>query len=251
MLDSFFYSLGQVRFPAYAGRQQYMHKFDPHAPTMPAGMEEYIPMISFLTWEAEVTDPVFVTIDEKIIQPGMSQRRPGPHVDGCFREEKPKVERVEPRISDILPEKFDGQTLDEDRDATVEDLRGKGIFKGMPDHEIDHFLNGPYGFNGGGWGHASYGSGWNHHCNAVPFKRMPVIVASTVVGCRAWYGQFDAEPRNDGDLSHIWEQLGEGTILPANEAFLLSPDCIHESMIFNSPTQRQFIRIALPVDTVI
>lgn len=35
------------------------------------------------------------------------------------------------------------------------------------------------------------------------------------------------------------------------KAYLLSPDCVHESLIFDQPTQRKFIRLALPVDTAI
>jgi hypothetical protein len=157
---------------------------------MPEGFEDYIPMVSYMTRAANVSEPVFVTIDEKNVQPGMSQRRPGPHVDGCF----------------------------------------------MPEN--------------GYWGHGG-GGGWNHGCNAIPIPRMPVIVASTTEGCRAWDGVFDGEPRNNGDLSHIADQLMWSEVLPANQAFLLSPDCVHESMIFDEPTQRQFIRLALPVNTPI
>ena len=130
-----------------------------------------------------------MTVDEKIIEAGISQRRPKPHVDGCF-----------------IPQ-----------------------------------LN--------SWGHDG-GSGWLHYCNNVPVKRierMSVIVAATVPGCRAWRGTFDGEPKNDGDLSHIESQLGEGEVLSAGFGYFLSPDCVHESMIFGERTQRTFLRIALPV----
>jgi hypothetical protein len=52
--------------------------------------------------------------------------------------------------------------------------------------------------------------------------------------------------KEDGDLSHL--VLGEGEILPANVGYLLSPDCVHESMILGADTKRTFLRIALPVD---
>ena len=87
---------------------------------------------------------------------------------------------------------------------------------------------------------------WNHYCNHVPIKRMQVIVASSVSGCKAWKGFYKGEPKNDGDLSDL--HLGDGVVLPANTGYLLSPDCIHESMIFNKPTKRSFLRIALPVE---
>jgi hypothetical protein len=215
MLHSFHYPIAKAQFPEYTGQQHYMARYNPRNHTNLYG---YGDMAAIVAATFNIKDTIFVTIDEKIIQPGMSQRRPGPHVDGCFT---PADEAMEIEDEEIV---LDPAT----RDA---------------------LLHGPYGFYGGGWGHG--GGGWNHSCNRVPFKRMPVAVAATVAGCRVWDGSFDAEPQNDGDLSHIWEQLGEGFLLPANKIFLLSPDCVHESVIFNQPTQRQFVRFALPVETAI
>ena len=134
--------------------------------------------------------PVHMTVDEKVVQPGMSQRRPGPHVDGCF-----------------MPERAS-------------------------------------------WGHT--GTGWLHYCNdiglRVPVKRMAVIVAASVPGCRVWDGEFTGEPASDGDLAHIADQLGAGEVLPANVGFELSPDCVHESLTFDRSTQRQFLRLAYAQD---
>ena len=130
-----------------------------------------------------------MTVDEKIVGAGMSQRRPKPHVDGCFHPKR------------------------------------------------------------NSWGGG--GGAWLHYCNdigASEVGRMAVIVAASVAGCKAWKGRFDARPAPDGDLSHIMEQLGTGDVLPANRGYLLSPDCVHESMVFSEPTQRTFLRIALPVD---
>lgn len=87
---------------------------------------------------------------------------------------------------------------------------------------------------------------WNHKCNLIP-GRMPIIVAASVAGCIAWRGKFKGEPKADGDLSHIADQLTDGEILPANVAYILSPDCVHESMKFTEKTTRTFMRIALPV----
>lgn len=175
--------LAQVAFPAFAGRQFYMYEFDLSDPQMPEGYEDYRDLVRSLCGRAGATiGTAFLTVDEKVIAPGMSQRRPGPHVDGCFQKDRQR------------------------------------------------------------WGHG----GWNHYCNALPMERMPVIVASDVAGCKAWSGDFAAAPRNDGDLSHV--ALPEGELLPANVGYLLSPDCIHESLTFTEPTQRSFIRIALPTD---
>jgi len=179
-----------VKFPPFLGRQKYMHTFDLSHPIPAPGFEDYFEVVYNLCHAAGAREGLaHMTVDEKIVKAGMSQRRPKPHVDGCFI----------PSVSN--------------------------------------------------WGHDGGGGRWNHYCNNVAAEkmgRMPVIVAASAVGCRAWRGVFEARPASDGDLSHL--ELGEGEVLPANVGFLLSADCVHESMILAEDTQRTFLRIALPVD---
>lgn len=167
-----------------------MHTFDLANPIMSEGFEDYLgPVVSLCRAAGATKGLAHMTVDEKIIAAGMSQRRPRPHVDGCFI---PQLKR---------------------------------------------------------WGGG--GGGWLHYCNdigASEIGRMPIIVASSISGCKAWRGKFDGRPAPDGDLSHIADQLGEGIVLPKNTGFLLSPDCVHESMIFREETRRTFLRIALPVE---
>lgn len=183
MLHSYFTRLCPVNLP-YQGRQYYMHGFDLANPQMAPGYEDYLDPVKVLCAAAKAfIGKAFMTVDEKIVSAGASQRRPGPHVDGCF---------------------------------------------------MSHLRD---------WSHQ--GGGWNHSCNLLPIPRMAVIVASSFPACKAWEGEFDGEPKSDGDLSHL--NLGEGQILPANVGYLLSPDCVHESMIMQQATQRTFLRIALPI----
>lgn len=188
MLRSDYTRLCPVTLP-YQGRQHYMHSFDLAAPKMREGFEDYLAPVVALCRAAGATQGIaHMTVDEKIVLAGRSQRRPRPHVDGCF----------------------------------------------MPEASM--------------WGHPpGPGPSWLHYCNHVPVARMAVIVAASAPGCRAWRGVFDGQPRNDGDLSHIADQLGAGEVLPANVGYLLSPDCVHESMLMERDTQRTFLRIALPV----
>lgn len=177
-----------VTLPEYAGRQHYMHTFDLANPLMAQGFDEFHETVVELCRAAGATSGMaHMTVDEKVIEPGMSQRRPRPHVDGCFY---PKLQ---------------------------------------------------------GWSH-----GWLHYCNNIgsegALRRMPIIVAASVSGCRAWRGSFEAEPKEDGDLTHALPLLGEGEVLPANVGYLLSADCVHESMLFAVRTVRTFLRIALPTD---
>lgn len=183
ILNSSFTKLGSVALP-YQGRQRYMHGFDVANPDMGSGFEDYLEPVMSLLKAAKVTiGKAWMTVDEKIVRAGQSQRRPRPHVDGKFN---------------------------------IQEVR---------------------------WGG---GGGWNHSCNLVPTVRTPVIVAASAVGCRAWQGVFVGVPDEDGDLSHIADQLGDGEVLPANVGYLLNGDCVHESMVMDVDTQRTFLRIALP-----
>jgi hypothetical protein len=178
----------QVTLPNFKNRQKYMHSFELSNPKMANGFEDYLGVVSDLCLSVGAINGIaHMTVDEKIIEAGMSQRKPNPHVDGCY----------------------------------------------YPD------LN--------AWG----SPGWLHFCNNFPnednFKRMSIIVVSDVPKCKVWRGNFDVEPKLDGDLSHVTHLLGVGEILPANVGYLLSADCIHESMRVNERTQRTFLRIALPV----
>lgn len=197
MLNSEYRQLCNVSLP-YKGRQHYMHTFDLSNPVMPLGFEDYAEPVIALCKSAGATSGIaHMTVDEKIVAPGMSQRRPKPHVDGVFMPDRPHR---------------NGQTM-------------------------------------GDWGGG--GGGWNHSCNNIGIgdvRRMPVIVAASAIGCRVWRGMFDAIPGDDGDLSHL--VLGDGEVVPANTGYLLSADCVHESMIQHKPTRRTFLRIALPVDFV-
>jgi hypothetical protein len=182
--------------PGYKGRQMYMHTFDIENPKMPPDFEDYLEPVKQALLNAGATKgKAHLTVDEKVVKKGMSQRRPKPHVDGVFLS-----------------------------------------------HPTPHWGQG--GERCGG----TY-SGWAHGCNALRGDkpaRMAVIIAASAVGARAWRGEFDAEPASDGDLSHL--PLPEGEVLPANKAFLLSPDCIHESLIQERDTERVFMRIALPLE---
>lgn len=190
MLNSYCRPLCTVQLP-YRNRQHYMHAFDLANPIMLPGFEDYARPVRDLCEAAGArVGTAFMTVDEKVVRAGQSQRRPRPHVDGVF----------------------------------------------VPDLHL--WSNGP-------------SPGWNHHCNDIgrgPARRMSVIVVASVAGCRAWEGQFDGQPAMDGDLSHIHSQLGEGQVLPANKGFVLSPDCVHESMLLSNTVERSFLRIALPTE---
>lgn len=184
ILQSSFRDLGEVVMPEWRGRQSRMHAFDPSAPVMEEGFEDYLDIVTTLFRAADAQGhEAYMTVDEKIVQPQMSQRRPGAHVEG----------RLSPK-------------------------------------EVC-------------WWHLEPGRGVSSESRSL--DRTAVIVTSSVPGCIVYPGEFYGEPKSDGDLEHIRDQFGEAHLLPANRAFLLSPDCVHESKVFSEPTKRTFLRIAL------
>lgn len=184
MLHSHYRDLGPIELPPWRGRLKYMISFNTGSYLMEPGFEDYSSVARALCEAARHQGPAHMTVDEKIVPAGMSQRRPGPHVDGRFTQ---------------------------------------GYWHHPPPSEPR----------------------WAHYCNRVPVDRMAVIVAASVPGCRVFEGEFEGSPREDGDLEHIRRQLPVGELLPAGKGFLLSPDCVHESVLFHEPTKRSFLRIAL------
>lgn len=190
MLSSYFQPLGKVVLP-YASRQLYMGEFDLKNPILPDGYEDYEETVFSLCDAVGAHHGMaYLTVDEKALKMGETQRKPGPHVDGRYI---------------------------------------KGVSRR---------------------GHDGGGGGWNHSCNVLP-ARMAVIVASSFPLCRAWEGEFEGLPRLDGSCAHILDREGvldEAKRLDANQAYLLSPDCIHESLPAVHEIERTFIRIALPLE---
>jgi hypothetical protein len=85
MLQSDFVKLCPVIFPQFGNRQRYMWTLDATKPIMPEKYEDYLKAVESLLDAAGVhAGVVHMTVDEKVVQAGMSQRRPKPHVDGCF-----------------------------------------------------------------------------------------------------------------------------------------------------------------------
>ena len=171
--------VSDIKFPAFGFRQHYMATTAGDAVTLPDHIRQYQVPVQQLCDKLSYTGMIHVTIDEKTLSLGQTQRKPELHVDGRF--------------------------------------------------------NGEY------WGHSP---GWNHYCNSVPLPRMAVAVASTVPLCKVYHGEFQAEVGEQGNLSHIRNQVGEGLLVPANEWHLLSPDCVHESLPAEQETRRSFIRVA-------
>lgn len=177
--------IGNIDFPTYTGRQHYMATTRGDAVHLPAHISVYESRVFELCNALNYRGVIHVTVDEKRLEVGQTQRKPELHVDGRFMKNLTKYNSE------------------------------------------------------GGWGNG----GWNHTCNEIP-ARMSVAVASSVARCKVYNGDFEGTPSEQGNLSHIRDQVGEGLLVPKNEWHLLSPDCVHESLPADKICDRSFIRVA-------
>lgn len=175
-----------IEFPPYTGRQQYMATTSGEEVSLPRHIAVYNRVVQELCESLNYRGLIHVTVDEKELKIGQTQRKPELHVDGRFMKHLTKYNQE------------------------------------------------------GGWGNG----GWNHTCNELPINRMSIAVASSVARCKVYHGDFNAIPSEQGDLSHIRDQVGEGLLVPRNEWHLMSPDCVHESLPADTICNRSFIRVA-------
>lgn len=83
--------LGEIYLPQWRNRQKYMIIFDSsnhdemEKTFEDEGFADYLTVVSDILDRANAHDRlIHMTIDEKIVTAGNSQRRPRAHVDGCF-----------------------------------------------------------------------------------------------------------------------------------------------------------------------
>lgn len=109
------------------------------------------------------------------------------------------------------------------------------------------------------WGGGSGGGGWltgvngrvlspeNHrlqYCN--PDGGM--LIVSDHQACRAWTGEFQGEPNQGGDCSHLTQDLTDNPsfLLEPNRVYLANSTCVHESLPLTEDVARTLVRITLP-----
>ena len=177
IVDSYSRKVCDISFPEFQAAQQYMATTQGGFVELPGHIKQYEIAVQTLCNKLNYKGQIHVTVDEKTILKGDTQRKPELHVDGRFAGNK--------------------------------------------------------------WSH-----GWNHYCNELPLERMTVAVASNLARCKVYHGVFEGKPDEQGDLSHIRDQVGDGLLVPENEWHLLSPDCVHESLPLHCTTNRSFIRVA-------
>lgn len=103
---------------------------------------------------------------------------------------------------------------------------------------------------GGGWltGSAGRYLAESQHKEQYCTQTGGMLIASSYSACQGWLGDFDEEPNQGGDCSHIDLSKMDNFILQKNTLYLGNSTFIHESLPVNKNIYRQLIRITLPFD---
>lgn len=77
-----------------------------------------------------------------------------------------------------------------------------------------------------------------------------LLIASDYAACQVWTGQFEGQPEQGGDCSHMQDQLDRAPtfLLEPNTLWLGNSTCVHESLPVSEDVVRTLVRITLPAD---
>jgi hypothetical protein len=82
----------------------------------------------------------------------------------------------------------------------------------------------------------------------APWAQNGMFVAASEVGCRAWNQHFDGFPGIDGDCEHLSDQCKQEIIMQPNILYWCNSTAVHESIKFENPIRRQWVRVSMPSD---
>lgn len=74
---------GAVPFPEFTGERVYMRAFN-KAQGLPFDLRRWQPTVDAMLDGVDVAGPIYIMIDQGVVAPGTSQRRPGLHIDGYW-----------------------------------------------------------------------------------------------------------------------------------------------------------------------
>lgn len=112
----------------------------------------------------------------------------------------------------------------------------KTILPGETHRRAGKHVDGIYRNGLGGWG-----GGWGSTATGM-------ITVASHPACLAWSGEFQGWPGDEGSCEHLSDQCNqlESTLFEGGRAYWVHGLCVHESLPFETPVDRQFVRLSLP-----
>jgi hypothetical protein len=75
-----------------------------------------------------------------------------------------------------------------------------------------------------------------------------MLIISSYEACRGWNGEYDGQPNQGGDCSHLDLSKMEDFNLKADTLYWGNSTFIHESLPLEEDVKRQLVRVTLPAD---
>ncbi len=85
MFQSILQQRGQVPFPEFRGDRAYMVPFTKRD-GLPDRLHRWQPTVDAMLEGIDAPGVIYIMVDEKVVVPGQSHRRPGVHIDGYWRQ---------------------------------------------------------------------------------------------------------------------------------------------------------------------
>lgn len=216
---------GTLQFPEYTGTRVMMLPIilgNPDSlPTdvLPKSWHEPIMALGELATQIAPTvanKVAYLTIDESVVLPGLTQRRPGLHTDGYAEFDE---------SGELAYGGWSGG-------AWAAPPRREPKPEPKPERTPDPWR--------GGWGGGAWANGYG----------LGMLTASTHVGCEAYEQVFEGRPGSNGDCAHLVEQLNSQNrvILEPGKIYAMDGDTVHQSLTHAIKTARQFVRLSMPSD---
>lgn len=254
-------ALGAVSFPEFTGERIYMEKFFKDK-GLPEHLKRWQPTIDQMLEKIDIDEPMYLMVDQRVVEPNTTHRRPGVHIDGYWIDHelygkgikgrhdsghRPYLNAVDaenPYITD-----HHGNIIGRNPNCPktpITDTHGNIRGWNDPREEIpDYDSHG----NIRGWKKNDkrmdsliISNDWSKADFEEPES---LLLASDYASCKGYLGDWSGEIRKGGDCSLVDLSNLTEIILQPNQTYRGNVSFLHESLPINVKTQRTLVRINL------
>lgn len=202
---------GGVHFPEFTGERVYMRRFDYG---LPRDLSRWQSTVDAMMDGIKTDQPLYLMIDQSLVKAGQPQRRPGIHIDGYWVESL-NMHGHRGQISAHGAEPRHGG------EPAPRDDRHRGAPKHMGQC--------------GAW-----------PVDATYEEKEGLLLASDIIGCQAYLGEFDDAPGEGGDCTHIDVSGMEPLLMLPFMTYAGNVTMLHESLPVFEDSRRTLVRINVP-----
>lgn len=237
MIQSIAQRRGQVAFPAFTGERIYMQPFFQKS-GLPNSMGRWQATVDAMLDGIKTDNPIYLMVDQGVVLPSTSHRRPGIHVDGYWNPGVGKYNSYGGKSAHggnrgghtgRNPEPAGGHRgwVDPERLPHTQVIPGYRPTAPRPGHRA---------FTGA--------AGWEEIDFSAPEA---IILASDVSACVAYTGEYDEHLIGDGgDATRIDLRGLNAQVFDAGIAYAGNVALLHESMPLDIETPRTLVRLNVP-----